>query len=258
MIQNRHNQILEWLQTEKTISTAALSDRLLVSNMTIWRDLKQLEQQGLLKRVHGGCAAVPCETSSSSLHTAFQLNPAVFSPLKSKIGRYAAHFLIEENDNIALEGGTTVSSMVPYIDQSNITILTNGLNTVLLAAPLIGSIRVLCCGGVLSDYADSFIGPQAEAFFSEFRVNKVFLSASGVTLEDEFTDPEPLYASLKHAMRRSAEKVIVLIDSSKFGKRTLNQVLRFSAVDILVTDSGAPQDMLDAISARGIEVHIAP
>ena len=118
MIQNRHNQILEWLQTEKSISAAALSERLHVSNMTIWRDLKQLEQQGLLKRVHGGCAAVPSETSSSSLHTAFQLNPAVFSPLKSKIGRYAAHFLIEENDNIALEGGTTVSSMVPYIDQA--------------------------------------------------------------------------------------------------------------------------------------------
>lgn len=258
MIQNRHTQILEWLQTEKSISAAELSERLLVSNMTIWRDLKQLEQQGLLKRVRGGASAVPSNTTGSTLHTAFQLNPAVFSPLKSKLGRYAAHFLIKENDNIALEGGTTVSSMVPYIDQSNITILTNGLNTMLLAAPLIDSMRVLCCGGILSKYADSFIGPQAEAFFSEFRVNKVFLSASGVTLEDEFTDPEPLYASLKHAMRHSAEKVIVLVDSSKFGKRTLNQVLRFSEVDILVTDSGAPQDLLDAISAQGIEVHIAP
>ncbi len=259
LIQNRHNQILEWLQNEKTISAAELSERLQVSSMTVWRDLKLLEQQSLLKRVRGGASAVSQKTTTgSTLHAAFQLNPAVFSPIKSKLGRYAAHFLVEENDNIALEGGTTVSSMVPYIDQTNITILTNGLNTMLLAAPLIGSMRVLCCGGVLSDYADSFIGPQAEAFFSEFRVNKVFLSASGVTLEDEFTDPEPLYASLKHAMRRSAEKVIVLVDSSKFGKRTLNQVLRFSEVDILVTDSGAPQDMLDAITAQGIEVHIAP
>jgi DeoR/GlpR family transcriptional regulator of sugar metabolism len=258
MIHSRHNQILDWLQTEKTISAAALSERLHVSNMTIWRDLKQLEQQGLLKRVHGGAAAIPQNLSGSSLHASFQLNPAVFSPIKTKLGRYAAHFLVEENDNIVLEGGTTVTSMVPYIDQANITILTNGLNTMLLAAPLIDSKRVLCCGGVLSKYADSFLGPQAEAFFSEFRVEKVFLSASGVTLEDEFTDPEPLYAPLKHAMRRSAEKVVVLVDSSKFGKRTLNQVLRFSEVDILVTDSGAPQDMLDAIAARGIEVHIAP
>lgn len=258
MIQNRHNKILEWLQEEQAISAITLSERLGVSNMTIWRDLKLLEQQGLLRRVRGGAASVAHETQESSLHESFQLNPAVYSPTKTRIGRYAAHFLVEENDNIILEGGTTVSSMVPYIDQPNITILTNGLNTMLLAAPLIGSMRVLCCGGVLSEYADSFVGPQAEAFFSEFRVNKVFLSASGVTLEDEFTDPEPLYAPLKHAMRRSAEKTIVLVDSTKFGKRTLNQVLRFSEVDILVTDGGAPQDMLDAIAAQGIEVHIAP
>lgn len=258
MIQNRYTQILEWLQSEKTISAAELGERLHVSNMTVWRDLKHLEQQGMLKRVRGGAAIVPSQSTGSTLQSAFQLNPAVFSPLKTRIGRYAAHFLVEENDNITLEGGTTVSSMVPYIDQHNITILTNGLNTMMLAAPLIDSMRVLCCGGVLSKYADSFIGPQAEAFFSEFRVNKVFLGASGLTLEDEFTDPEPLYASLKHAMRRSAEKVVVLVDSSKFGKRTLNQVLRFSDVDILVTDSGAPQDILDALAAQGIEVHIAP
>jgi len=258
MIQNRHDKILEWLQIEKTISASELSERLQVSSMTVWRDLKQLEGQGLLKRVRGGAAAIPPAASHSSLHAHFQLNPAVFSPIKSRIGRYAAHFLVEANDNIILEGGTTVSSMVPYLDQQNLTLLTNGMNTMMLAAPLIDRMRVLCCGGVLNKYADSFIGPQAEAFFSEFRVNKVFLSASGMTLEDEFTDPEPLYTTLKDAMRCSAEKVIVLIDSSKFGKRTLNQVMRFSEVNILVTDSGAPQYMLDAISEKGIEVHIAP
>jgi DeoR/GlpR family transcriptional regulator of sugar metabolism len=258
MIQNRHDLILEWLQTEKTISAAELSNRLQVSSMTVWRDLKFLEEQGLLKRVRGGAASIPLSSSSSSLHAHFQLNPSVFSPIKTRIGRYAAHFLVEANDNIILEGGTTVSSMVPYLDQSNLTILTNGMNTMMLAAPLIDRMRVLCCGGVLNKYANSFIGPQAESFFSGFRVEKVFLSATGITLEDEFTDPEPLYSSLKNAMRRSGEKVIVLVDSSKFGQRTLNQVLRFSEVDILVTDSGAPQNMLDALTEKGIDVHIAP
>jgi DeoR/GlpR family transcriptional regulator of sugar metabolism len=226
--------------------------------MTVWRDLKLLEEQGLLHRVRGGAAALAGEDGSTTLHASYQLDQAVFSPLKSRIGRYAALFLVDANDNIALEGGTTVASMVPYLHQPNLTILTNGLNTLLLAAPLVPSTRVLCCGGVLNEQGDTFIGPQAEAFFAEFRVSKVFVSASGVTLQDEFTDPNPLYAPLKHAMRRSAEKTVVLIDSSKFGKRTLTQVLRFGEVDALVTDSGAPQEMLDVIAKRGIEVHVAP
>lgn len=257
IVQNRHNRILEWLQKERMLPASVLSERLNVSGMTIWRDLRLLEQQGLLQRVRGGAAALDSIPRNSSLHSSFQLNPAVFSPGKTRIGRYAAHFLIDAGDNIALEGGTTVSSMVPYIHQPEVTLLTNGLNTLLLAAPLIRSMRVLCSGGVLNETGDTFVGPQAEKFFTEYRVNKVFLSASGLTLQDEFTDPNPLYATLKHAMRRSAEKTIVLMDSDKFGKRALTQVLRFTDVDVLVTDHDAPAEMLQAITARGIEVHVA-
>jgi DeoR/GlpR family transcriptional regulator of sugar metabolism len=103
----------------------------------------------------------------------------------------------------------------------------------------------------------AFIGPQAEDFFSKFRVKKAFFGAQGLTEKDGFTDPTPLYTRLKNVMRQNTEKAIMLLDSSKIGIRSLVQVMTLNEVDMIVTDAGAPTDIVTALKGRGIDIRIA-
>jgi len=249
--------IIGQLRDLNMVSIQELSKQLNVSYMTIWRDLLELESRGLVKRIRGG--AVPNDRTTYS-------QPATFSDFEPKtdphyeqkacIGRYAAMHLVEDNDIIAIEAGTTASAIVQYLGQKNLTVLTNGLMTAYKAASLLGNANVICSGGVLID-TGAFIGPQAEGFFSNYRAGKAFISAKGLTLEDGFTDPTPLYNHLKNEIRANAERVIVLMDSSKFGVRSLVKVLDFDDVDVLVTDSEAPKEMVEELRQRGIDVRLA-
>lgn len=252
--EKRQRKIIDLLGEQKSISIQELSERLGVSYMTIWRDLVTLEEEGLVSRTRGGAISAQIAAPNGG-----GFNLSVFTHLddqnKAKIARYAAANLVNDGDNIIIEAGSTASSLVLYLQQSGLTVLTNGLYTSMMAASRLGVLTVICSGGVLID-TGAFIGPQAEDFFSHYHVNKAFFGIQGLTLEDGFTDPTPLYRPLKCAMHESAEQIIMLVDSSKFGVRALVQVLRLDEVNILVTDSGAPMAMLDELSRKGIEVHV--
>ncbi|MCS7222235.1 MAG: DeoR/GlpR family DNA-binding transcription regulator [Anaerolineae bacterium] len=255
LIEERRRRIVEWVESDGSVSVDALSRRLSVSTMTIWRDLKALESQGLVRRVRGGAVK---GRSNVAMEPQFDIKQQVYSQEKARIAAYAAAHFVRDNDIIILEGGTTVASMVPYLTQSNLTILTNGLNTIVRAAARVPHLTVMCCGGILRDVSLTFVGPQAEAFFASFRAHKFFLSATGLTLADGLTDPNPLEIQVKRAMNASAEQTILLLDSSKFGVRSLSPIIPLQEVDILVTDAGASVDVLNALREMGIEVHIAP
>jgi len=249
--------IVDRLRESRMVSIQNLSQQLGVSYMTIWRDLSDLETRGLVGRIRGG--AVPNNLNMKSQDAAFPGFDSKSDPnykKKACIARYAARHLVDDDDIMTIEAGTTTSTIVQYLINKNITVLTNGLMTALKSASLLGRASIICSGGVLIE-TGAFIGPQAETFFGGYRVKKAFLSAKGLTLNDGFTDPTPLYNRLKNAMRANAERVIVLLDSSKFGSRSLVQVMDFPDVDVVVTDSEVPQEMADALRAKGIDVHVA-
>lgn len=255
--EQRLQYILSKLDKKRVVTIADLCQNLDVSNMTIWRDLSELENQGLLRRVRGGALATEIDTDPT------QVTFPNFDPLldphydqKTLIGRYAAQKLVSDGDSIIIEAGTTTSSLVPFLHQSELTLLTNGLVTTMMAAPQGKNTTIMCSGGILID-TGAFIGPQAEEFFTHFRVKKAFLGAEGFTIEDGFTDTTPLYSQLKCVMKQNAEKIIMLINSSKLGVRSLIQVISLDDVDIIVTDSAAPIDIVEELRQRGIEVHIA-
>jgi DeoR/GlpR family transcriptional regulator of sugar metabolism len=227
--------------------------------MTIWRDLVDLENQGALRRVRGGAVEIKKDVTVVTHETIFpRFDPEhdPFSEQKALIGRFTASELVEEDDIITIEAGTTASSMVPYLHQPKLTVLTNGLVTTLMASRHIPALTVMCSGGILID-TGAFIGPQAQEFFAKFQVNKVFFGAQGLTLEDGFTDPTPLYTQLKAVMKQHAEKIIMLVDSSKIGVRSLIQIMSLAEVDVIVTDPGAPTDIVEGLKKKGIEVYIA-
>lgn len=255
--EQRYQYILDRLRKEGIVTTVSLSQDMGTSYMTVWRDLGVLEQRGMVQRVRGGAMmAGREEVSGISLFPAFDPRRDPHYEKKVLIGKYAARKLVSDGENITVEAGTTASRLVSYLTQSQLTLLTNGLVTAFMAASHLPRMTVMCSGGILIE-TGAFIGPQAEEFFTRFKVNKVFFGAQGLTLEDGFTDPTPLYAPLKRVMRQNAEKVIVLIDSSKIGVRSLVQVLPLDEVDIVVTDPAAPSEILEGLRQRGIEVHLA-
>lgn len=255
--EQRQQYILNRVTHEKVVSIADLSKSLGVSYMTVWRDLSFMESQGLLLRIRGGATSAVDEISPKDRvlpHFDPVYNPQ--SDKKTLIARYAAQKLVKPGENIIIEAGTTVSGIIPYLNQENLTILTNGLATSLIAAQFIPRITVMCSGGVLIE-TGAFIGPQAEAFFSQFSVNTVFFGAQGLTIEDGFTDMTPLYIQLKNAMKQKAGQIVVLLDSTKWGIRSLTRVLKIEEVDIIVTDQDAPPDMVARLVEMGPKVQVA-
>lgn len=255
--EQRLQYIHENLKKTGMVSIRDLSKYLGVSYMTIWRDLGELEARGWSQRIRGG--AIKKDTESYVQSLIFPNFDPKNDPQYDKkviIARYAVANLLEDGDIITIEAGSTTSAMVLFLDKENLTILTNGLVTTFYAAHLLKKNSVICSGGVLID-TGAFIGPQAEEFFNHYRVGKAFFSARGLTLQDGFTDPTPLYSQLKCVMRENAEQIIMLMDSSKFGVRSLIQVMPYDVVDVLVTDQDAPQEIIEGLRQRGIDVRIA-
>ena len=250
----RRQQIANWIEENGTVNVEDLASGLGVSNMTIWRDLHALEVEGKLKRVRGG--AVKSE-NPSVVEPFYATKRAVNGAKKDAIARYAARNFVQDNDIIILEAGTTATAMVKFLDQHNLTVVTNGLGTISELAPLVPCIMSICCGGILRETSWTFVGPEAVQFFEHLRARTLFLSATGFTLPEGITDPNPLENQVKMAMAASAEQVTLLIDSSKFGKRSLARVLPLECVQTLITDADAPKDTLDQVRELGIDVHIA-
>lgn len=249
---------MELVNQEQLVTIRDLSDRLGVSYMTIWRDLKELESRDLVHRFRGGAAG---KKEVAADHKSRIMLPSTSASdwaagKKAAIGRYAAKNLIEDGDSITVEAGTTASSLIPFLENTRLTVLTNGLAASVMASKKLQDLTLICSGGILIE-TGAFTGPQAEEFFSEFRVKKAFFGAKGFTLEDGFTDPSPLYIRLKNAMKKNTEKIILMIDSSKFGTRSLIQVMNLNEVDIIVTDDEAPREIVDALLKKGVDIRIA-
>jgi DeoR/GlpR family transcriptional regulator of sugar metabolism len=253
--EQRRRQILEQVESGETTSIVDLSQKYAVSEMTIRRDLKLLEEQGQLKRTHGGALPV----SAPAVEPRYAAKQKLNAQNKAAIARYAAEHLVAEGDIIILEGGTTITRMAQFLTvRHNLTVVTNGLYTANELRHLLPHATVICTGGILRDVSFTFVGPLVEQFFREFHANTVFVSATGLTLEAGLTDPNMLEVQVKKAMIAAARRVVVLLDSSKFGVQSLSTILRPEGANLLVTDDGAPPAIVDALRARGIEIRQIP
>jgi DeoR/GlpR family transcriptional regulator of sugar metabolism len=234
-----------------------LSQKYGVSEMTIRRDLKVLEELGLIKRTYGGAVRWPSGPVEPVL-VARERRQTLARPQKTQIARYAAD-LVDHGDIIILEGGTTTTAMAPFlVGKEDLTVVTNGLATCEeLRRYLPLGATVICTGGILRPESATFVGPVTESFFHQFHARRLFLSASGLTTQDGLTDPKMLEIQVKRAMIAAADEVVALVDSSKFGVRSLMKVADVGELRALVTDELAPATTLEALRERGLLVHVA-
>ena len=248
---DRREAIIELLLAQESATILELVDRFGVSHMTIRRDLDALAEEVTVDR---GQAQL---LQNSGVEPRYAAKQRVNASLKAQIARYAAEHFVRDGDVILLEGGTTVTAMARYLPgRSGLTVVTNGLYTINELTRLLPNATVMSTGGVLRDLSFTYIGPSTEHFLSAIHARTLFVSATGFTLEHGFTDPNPLEAQVRRAMVRCAERVVVLLDSTKFGVVSLVTVAPANGVDAIVTDTGAPELELSQLREAGVDVHV--
>ena len=253
LARERRKQILEDIKKSGSVTIDGLLNRYKVTRMTIWRDLKNLEENGQLMRVHGG-AILP--NSFSNQEPQFEEKKKTCLKEKVAIAKYAAENFINENDIIFLDGGSTVMELIPFLQNKGITLITNGLNTLYLASKYASNINIISGGGVLRIPSMTFIGPEAEATVSRFNAEKVFLSCSGITQDLGIMDIHPLEMEIKKLMIKCADKKIVLVDSTKIFKKSLLALARFDEIDIIITDNKIKPQQVEFLKKKGVDLRI--
>ncbi|RYY31091.1 MAG: DeoR/GlpR transcriptional regulator [Chitinophagaceae bacterium] len=248
----RRTLILEKLQAEGQLDVTSLSKGLGVSEVTIRNDLNWLEQKNMLIRARGGAIKVERVGAEVSLS---EKNKMHYQE-KLRIGKAAAA-LIQDGDTIILDSGTTtmeINNHLPSI--SSLTVITNALN---IANKLVDHehVNVIVPGGFLRKNSLSLVGTTAEESFKNYFCDKLFLAVDGFNSTFGLSTPNVEEAHLNRVMISVAKQVIVVTDSSKFHKRSFAFIAPINAVDIVVTDSGIPEDDRKKLETAGIKVIIA-
>ena len=253
-INERHDLIIKELDTKGQVSVTELWTMLNVSEVTIRKDLTMLEQGNRLYRAHGKAIKMSPYINDRDVNVKFSQYPAE----KTAIGKKAVS-LIEANDSIIIASGTTVEYFARevYTDESlgRLTVITSALNVASILAKN-RNFEVVQLGGIVRGTALSAVGSDAEHMLENFNSSKLFIGVDGIDIEYGLSTTNLLEANLNRVMIRSAQKTIVLCDSSKFGRRGFSRICEIDDVDQIITDAGIPPHTLEALQQRGIEVTI--
>lgn len=254
----REIKIVNLLKTKGTVHLSELSALLAVSENTIRRDLQHLQDMGMLRRTHGGAILDGDSAGSHGVDDVGWLARQRFLPAeKERIGRKAAE-LVHNGEAIILDAGTTTMQIARQLHgKHELTVVTNAVNIGLELARS-EAITVVLAGGILRELSKSLVGPQAEEFLSrDIHVDKLFLSAGGVSAEAGVTNANTVEIPIKRAMMRSAREVILVVTHDKIGKRSFGQIAPLSAVHVIVTDSGVDMDAVASLESAGVKVLLA-
>ena len=245
--EERHRKILSILEQQTAVSVADLRRELGVNAMMLWRDLRLLSEQGVLKRVRGGAQQADVDREAS-----YQMKQRTRATVKTQLARLAVERFVHDGDIVILEGGTTVAEVATLLFDREVTVLTNSLSIAQRLYSGKARCTVYLSGGLLRMQSGTFVGREAVTFFPRRKAKVFFMSATGLEETRGFTDPNPQEIEVKQAMIRSAEKVVALIDASKIGVNSLMQVTAIRKVNYLISDADA--DKLAWLSGKGIEV----
>ncbi len=248
--EERRNRLLEIVRKLQFASLPQLVDYLGVSDSTIRRDLEVLEEQGLTRRIHGGVIFVG---SAAKLPHFEDLEPAQWS-LKKAIAQCAAA-LIEDDDTVLLDGGSTTYELARLLVGRPLHVVTNSLPVANLFASNANSDLVLI-GGNICPRTGVVRGPYADQMLSHVRVRKTILSTAAVS-EEGFFNNNMLLIETERAMMRAGKEVIVIADSSKFGNHSLGHVCSLGTVDQVVVDSQLSDEWRARLTAAGVNLVIA-
>lgn len=251
-IAERHRFILNKLNTEGFVSVAELSKEMEVTMVTVRKDLKLLEDKGLLYRSHGSATPKSPYVNDRPVNE----KRLVQIDEKTKIATMAVQ-MIEEDEAIIIGSGTSVLALAKAIPKNfKLTVLTGAMN-VTMALLDYQNIEIVQLGGGVRKSSSSVVGHYAEDMLHSFACSKLFLGVDGISLEFGLTTTNMMEARLNAQMIKSVQKTIVLADSSKFGSKGFGKICDIDDIDVIITDEGISDSYRNTLEERGIEVFIA-
>lgn len=247
--EERRRAIVETINRDGRALVKDLARRFSTSQVTIRNDLELLHTQGLVQRTHGG--ALPLQLGAL-LDPTLREKERLHRQEKQRIGEVAAT-MVKEGESVVLDSGTTTTAIARSLRTvRNVTVITNAVN---IAAELAGSaVDVILTGGTLRKRSFSLVGPLAEEALRRLSADYVFLGVDGFDLSFGLTTPNLLEAKVNRIMTEISRRVVVVCDSSKFGKRSLSFIAPLPSVHHVVTDSHIAKTDLRALRQLGIEV----
>ncbi|MBS1801116.1 MAG: DeoR/GlpR transcriptional regulator [Acidobacteria bacterium] len=249
LIEERRQHVLARIQQEGRVLVSELSDSLGISRITIRKDLDDLEARGLVQRTHGGALA---PQSNSLLDPSLQVKERQQLKEKLRIADTAAK-MVREGQCVLLDSGTTTTAIARALRAfKHLTVVTNALN---IAADLASTnFEVILTGGTLRKNSASLVGPLAEEMLGELHADILFLGVDGFDPQVGITTPNVLESRVNRAMVKSARRVIAVCDSTKFNRQSLALIVPSTAIQMVITDTGAKPETVEALKTSGIEV----
>lgn len=250
---DRHQYLLKRIEQDGSLQVAGLDEELGVTAMTIWRDLRMLDERGLLRRVRGGAISL----QRLEQEPEFWRKEQHAAEEKRRIAAYAARHYVKSGDTIIIEGGTTAAGLLNFLQADKLALITNSLPILSRAHSFKKDWHLHASGGVLSPVSGNFVGPEAIRFFEDKHAQTFFMSATGLDIErGAVTDPNPVEIEVKRIMAERAQRVVLLMDSSKIGVRSVQEVLQLKQITTLITDTAINPATLKKLKHQGLKVEI--
>jgi len=244
----RHQLILQSLEQHSEVQVSTLAMELDCSEMTVRRDLEALERIGGLRRVHGGAVRMYLSAEEAP----YGVRALESTDRKAAIGA-AAVSLLAEGETVILDGGTTVMEVARALHDRRMTVMPLALRPIFELDGCPG-IKLLLPGGEVRPNELSLIGSLTECAFSELRFDTFVMGICGIDPKAGVTTHLLAEAAVKRAAARTSRRVIAVADGSKLGQVAIGHVCDLSDLDILVTDDGADQRILDELILAGVDV----
>lgn len=250
MKKNRESAILELLTAETKVEVAVLAERLEVSQVTIRKDLDELERRGIILREHGYAVLRSADDIQSRI--------AYHYDEKRRIAERAAE-LVADGSTIMIESGSCCALLADVLAERrrDLTIITN---SAFIASYIRGkcNFQIILLGGVYQQEAQVMVGPLVRLCADEFFVSHFFIGVDGYSDQTGFANQDHMRAAAVRDMARQAEKVVVLTESEKFGRRSVVSLnlpqLNPPQPRIVVTNRSIPQNVLVSLESKGMEI----
>lgn len=227
---NRLNDMETYIAQKGTVSLEELSAAFQISEITVRRDLSELEKRGGIQKVYGGAAAVRADAPVPS-----EMRAQIHRKEKEWIGALAAS-LVGDNETVFIDSGSTTACIIPHLaSKQNITIVTHSLSALTEAAKFKG-LNVVSIGGFFSRATASFVGGSAQTALSEMNIRTAFMGATGVSIENGLSNSTLFEAEIKKCAVAHSSRIILTADHHKFGQNALLTFCPLSRLDAVVTD----------------------
>ena len=247
---HRRQKLLEIIQKNGFSSLPDLVETLEVSESTVRRDLSQLEQRGAARRTHGGAFYTGPSPQMTHFRHRQQANWS-----KKKAIAVAAAGLVEEGDTLMLDGGSTLYEVARLLVNRSLQVVTNSLPVANLFSGS-NNVDLVLLGGYVHNRSGALHGNYTDRMLSTIHVRRAIMGAAGIGERGLFNSNEML-AATQRAMLRTAEQVIVVADSTKFGHQSLSHICELSEIDIVVVDAGLKASWLPQLEQANIKVIMA-